>query len=158
VTDEIDIHVAADGRLEGASAAGLAALGYSQEELRALPRWALWDRDPTGGEAAWARWVAAPDDPRPSILFSAGGRALLCECLGVTRDQEGGGSTVHLRVLGPSTAPHASRGILPRILEEWRRAESILARLPAEDEGRPSLEVAVERLRQLYQAESARRR
>jgi len=158
VTDEIDIHVAADGRLEGASAAGLAALGYSAEELRALPRWALWDRDPAGGEAAWARYMAAPGEPRPSILFTAGGRALLCECLGVTRDRHDGGSTVRLRVLGPSAVPHAARGTLPRILEEWRRAESILARLPAEDEGRPSLEDAVERLRQLYQAESARRR
>jgi len=153
----LEIWIAADGRYLGASSIALEVLGFTADELRALPLGALSGNDPELALDAWTRIRRGEFElaaPRAGELVTKAGALVAVVHLGTEWDDGESAyvSRSHLRAAGdPELRPS-----LVSVLRDWRDAERELAGLAAEDPQRIVLELEVERFRHLYQSESRR--
>ena len=158
----IELHVTRDGRYLGANDAGLDLLGYSPEELGALPFGTITGIDHEAAVALWRRSIVdhlALPIGAVTHLVSRNGDLHAAVYLGAQPDDpERTSWRSRFRLVSRRRVALNRPMILHWILGQWREAERRLQRLPLDAPERQELEEDLRELQDLYRVEHDRRR
>jgi PAS domain-containing protein len=156
-TDEkLEIYIGEDGRYIGANPRALDFLGYTTQEIVALPLGALSGVEPDVAARFWHEFTqGAVHMPagREGRYRAKDGSHRDVVYLGIERDASNSFYVSRSRPVSAATR-EGGGGSIPTVLMEWREAERRLARTPRDDPGRATLEAQVEGLRRRYHDES----
>ena len=156
--DVLELYSAPEGRYVGANDRALTVLGYTVEELVALPPGGVSRSDPEVVLEIWTRFVAGEIDipgDRVSEIVTKSGEVLPVIFLGVVQDRADGCYTARLRLVSPGVVLNKPKA-LHVILAAWRAAEARLEAMPADAPGRADLALEIAGLRQVYRSEADR--
>ncbi len=159
----LEVYISRGGRYLGASDGILDVLGYTEDDLRALPFGALSGSSPEAADRVWRSFV---DDglqipANASIrLYTRTGRRIAARFLGSERlDDERWVS--RYRLLTGRAVATDQPFVLQSLLAQWRELERRLAEIAAIGSSAPErsdLETHLAEIRALYQHEQQRRR
>lgn len=157
----LEILVTEDARYLDANDALYEVLGYTREQLRALPFGTLAGIEPEAAQALWRNSIrdhlSLPTGATTDLVDRRGGLHPVVY-LGVRPAQDEQAWWSRFRLVSRRRVAVNQPMILQWILGQWRDAERRIAQLPAGHPDRRELEEDVAELRALYAHEQARRR